>query len=111
MTGGRLVPRSFRGKVRAASLRGGVAQPRVVVDPADPVQLVDDGIAAGGRGPGGALHGGIVHGGNLPRGAAVVALVAAALLAVSAAVVGAGVGLHRPPPTTRQMTSSFSPSA
>lgn len=93
MSGGRVVPGPFRGKVRAHLLRLGLAHPRVVVDPADAVQLAGDRVAGRGRGTWGSPRGGTVrcHGGQPTArptrvGRAVAGVVAAGLVATSVGV-------------------------
>ena len=79
---GRFVPRSFRGQISLRRLRLRVPEPGVVVDPADPVQLVDQGAPrGGGRSRRRGRHG---------RDATAVGLIAALLLALG--LVGAAVG-------------------
>ena len=82
MTGGRLVPRALRGKMHERLLRRCVPQPGVVVDPAHPVQVVDDGLAGSDR-RGRRRRG---HGRDATAG-----LVVAGLVAV-AGLLGAGAG-------------------
>ncbi len=82
MSGGRVVPGTFSGKVRAHFRRLRAAKPRIVVDPAEAVQLAGDRIAPGNR----RAHRGVRgHGRD-----ATAALLVGAAVTLAAGVAGVG---------------------